>query len=440
MIDFCKIIRSLFKKIDLFGISFSFKYKSEEKYGSTFGGIITSILFILWLLSFAKNFIPFYSKKNYSLQYYAINAEKDEQIKIKLAESSTDFAFGLRCDNKNITEKANDLFKLEIEFYNKTHKNGDNSTVRTINKFSTHNCTFFEDFNNTNNTINEELFNGLEINELQCMDIIAKNETIEGIYTDEIFTYYALTVSSKEDNEEHYNKINDFLFQNDCKLQFYYKDIITNLSNYKNPIKPFINSLFLQINPHLYIKKNIFFMNYKFENQDSFLKSFENKATLKHTGYSRVEEYFLYKGLNRSLNKAFEHEKYAKLFIRADNKLIEIKREYQDFLEFYADATSLIEDIFIVFHFIINYINSIRAKRSVIKKLFFEDTSHYKFNDLKKKELNISTETSIPKATDNEILDEITINTNNSNDEKKIMNSRVCHIYIKVKTLEKIII
>ena len=95
--------------------------------------------------------------------------------------------------------------------------------------------------------------------------------------------------------------------------------------------------------------------------------------------------------------------KYAKLYIRADNKLIEIRREYQDFLEFYADATSLIEDIFIVLNFIIIYINSIRAKRSVIKKLFFEDTKHYKFKDLNKKKLNISTETSIPKATDNEI-------------------------------------
>lgn len=81
---------------------------------------------------------------------------------------------------------------------------------------------------------------------------------LEGIYTVDIFTYFSLTVSSKKDTEENYNTINESLFKYDCRLQFYYTDVTASLSNYEKPKTSFVNSLFLQINPLLYSKKNIF--------------------------------------------------------------------------------------------------------------------------------------------------------------------------------------
>jgi hypothetical protein len=306
------------RKVDAFGIPLTFKYNSEEKYKSISGAIISIIYYLLWLSVVIIYFIPFVRKQNFTLQYYAINSEAIDDIKVKLANSTTNFAFGLKCDGEaNITDKANELFGLELRLFNKSMgKNQNNYIVQT------HKCTY-NDFKD----INEAVFDKLNISMFNCMNENEKNISMEGIYTDETFIYYALSISAKNNTQENFNDINNHLFQNDCKLQFYYMDITVNLSNYKDPITPFVNSMFLQINPHLYVRKNIFFMNYRFESQNSVVKIIKKEKKGLYTGFSRVEDYFLYKGVNRT-KQIFDHNKYARIYIRADNKLIEIKREY----------------------------------------------------------------------------------------------------------------
>ena len=85
--------------------------------------------------------------------------------------------------------------------------------------------------------------------------------------------------------------------------------------------------------------------NNKFDNKFADVKIIKKEKKGLYTGFSRVEDYFLYKGVNRT-KQIFDHNKYARIYIRADNKLIEIKREYQKALEFYADATSLLGAFF----------------------------------------------------------------------------------------------
>ena len=41
-------IKSILRKIDLFGVPFSFKYQSEEKFTTAFGGLVVA-LFSLFL-------------------------------------------------------------------------------------------------------------------------------------------------------------------------------------------------------------------------------------------------------------------------------------------------------------------------------------------------------------------------------------------------------
>ena len=62
-----------------------------------------------------------------------------------------------------------------------------------------------------------------------------------------------------------------YLIENDCKLQFYYTDITVNLTNYEEPITSYINSLFLQINPTIFLKMNVFFMNYHLKNETKWI-------------------------------------------------------------------------------------------------------------------------------------------------------------------------
>ena len=49
------------------------------------------------------------------------------------------------------------------------------------------------------------------------------------------------------------------MMQIDCKLQYYYIDCIIDIDDFNTPITYFIDSMFLQLNPQLYIKKNIFY-------------------------------------------------------------------------------------------------------------------------------------------------------------------------------------
>ena len=43
-------------------------------------------------------------------------------------------------------------------------------------------------------------------------------------------------------NKTHNDIINDYLIENDCKLQYYYTDIELNLTNKKDPFSSFLNS------------------------------------------------------------------------------------------------------------------------------------------------------------------------------------------------------
>jgi len=371
-------IKGILKKIDLFGVPFSFKYNYEEKFTTYLGGIIF-ILFCLGSLSyFIINLFPFFRRENFTLQYYKMNLEETEEIKIK--ETKTAFAFGLTCPDNNTTKIIRELLDLNLQFYMQTKGNG--KKISEITNVTTHNCSPCDFYN-----LHNDSFEILNIKELQCIDQNFFNDhKLEGIYTDELFTYYKFTAASKNNNEDTFNIIDNFLLENDCKLQFYYTDITLNLSNYMKPTKSYINSLFLQLNPTLIQEKNIFFMNYHIFNESKFLHIFEQNDNPKMVpGFSRTEEYSLYKGLNRSSTESYDYEKYAKLYIRVDNQKVVIRRKYQDFMEFYADQFSIIITIFNVLCFIFSFYNKLEFNHSITKKLFyFEGIENNKFEEIKK--------------------------------------------------------
>jgi hypothetical protein len=87
--------------------------------------------------------------------------------------------------------------------------------------------------------------------------------------------------------------------------------------------------------------------------------------------YSRYEEYSLYKGLDRYTNNPPEYEFYSKIYIRADTKKTIIKRKYQKFMEFYADASSLLVAIYEIVSVILGYFNEFYGYHSLSKMMFF---------------------------------------------------------------------
>ena len=364
-------IQNIIKKFDIFGMTFTFRYKNTDKYQTVLGGLIVILFIILVSIVGIYYFIPFAKRKNYTIVYYTMNLSATEEV--NLFQSESNFALGLKCeDNSNEKYNINDLLSIKAK-YTSFHKYSDGSSKKNTSDLETHKCTY-EDFYNKYN----KQFDYMELSIYECLD--EKKDTIQGIYADEIFSYFEFTITAKDDSA--LNELDRFLFENDCKLEFIYTDIIIDLDNYKKAQTQYLNEIFIQLSPIYYIKRNIYFMNQYFYNDNYILFVFEGKGKgeIKPL-YSRYEDYSMYKGLERINNKIDNYEKYAKIFIRADIKKTIINRRYQKFMEFYADASSLLIALYEILVIIFNYIDDFYAHHSLSKQLFFfkgiEDSNNY---------------------------------------------------------------
>ena len=277
-------IKKLLRKIDFFGVNFTFKFNKKESYTTSLGGLFMIIFFIVGLYLGISNFFSFLNRKKFSTIYYTMNISKTEKLVLK--DSKASFAIGLECaDDKKY--KVKDLFDLTAQFiiYKKFENNIFNKTVISL---PTHFCNY-EDFYNLHNSE----FDRLDFTRYLCLD--DKDQLITGIWDDELFTYYEFSVISKQKTDKNLDNIEDYLFNNDFKLQLYYTDIKIDLDNYENPIVPCLDTSFIQLNPTLFIKRNIFFMNqYLIDDDDLFSVLNEDKKHIQmKTLYSRYEEYFL---------------------------------------------------------------------------------------------------------------------------------------------------
>ena len=381
-----KKIKKFLKKLDLSGLPFTFKYKAKDKYSTSLGGFILLLFSVLVFYFWIYYFIQFINKENFKTLYYTANIAKTDVIKLK--DSKVTFSLGLDCQDKG-RFKAEDLLMIQAKFINftKTKEGKVNINSKIIN---THFCTH-DDFLNSHN----DSFDRLTLHKFQCLDDYGYN--LVGIYSDEIFGYYELTVKSKYNTSQNLDNIEEYLFENDCKLQIVYTEKTVDLNNYKEPIKSYLNEVFIQLNPTLFIKRNMFFMNqYLVDDDDLFgiFNDLENKTIT--TLHSRYEEYSLYLGLNRSRMKPPDYLNYAKLYMRADMKKTDIRRTYQNLLEFYANISSLLIGIFRVLIFILNFFNNFYAEFSFSNKIFiFKEFENNNFNISKKSNQIIRLKTSI---------------------------------------------
>ena len=287
-----------------------------------------------------------------------MNIPKTEQIRLK--DSQAAFSIGFQCDETEIF-KVKNLFNLQSRFVI-YEKDKDGNINKTKEDLSWHYCKYQDFYNEYNDSMDY-----LGLNQFQCLDDYERS--IEGIFSDHIFSYYEFAVLNKNKTKENFDVIYQYLSQNDCKLVIYYTDITIELTDYEEPIKPFLNSIFIQLNPTLDVKRNIYFMNqYLFDDDFMFaVFSGDEKPKQIETLFSRYEEYALYMGLDYNPNNL----EYAKVFIRADTKKTIIKRTYQKLTEFYADASSLLIALYEVLIIIFSYINNFYAEQSITKRLFF---------------------------------------------------------------------
>jgi hypothetical protein len=127
-------------------------------------------------------------------------------------------------------------------------------------------------------------------------------------------------------------------------------------------------------------------MNYHIDYDDKSSNIFFNgNKTDKRTVFSRVENYAIYKGLNRSLNNFSDNDVYGKIYIKADNRRISIQINFKDLLEIYNEHSIFWLTIYWIIIFIFSIYDREKANHSISKKLFyFEGIENNRFKEFKK--------------------------------------------------------
>ena len=244
-------MKSFLRKIDIFGVYYNFRYKNREKYQTSLGGFFILLFVILVCVMGIYYFIPFMDRKNYTIVYYTMNLAATEEVSLFASESN--FAVGLNCEfNKDEKQIITDLLDLKGRYISYVKKR-DSSYVKYPTQLNLHKCTYEDFYNKFDKQIDY-----LGATQFECVE--NKENTIQGIFSDEVFSYFDFSVAAKNKSQELTNEVIRFLFENDCKLQFVYTDIIIDLDNYKNPVTQYLNEIFIQLNPTLFIKRNIYYI------------------------------------------------------------------------------------------------------------------------------------------------------------------------------------
>ena len=134
-------IKKLLKKIDIFGIPMTFKYKTKDKYSSSLGGFTLILFCVLASTLGIYYFIKFINRENFKIIYYTINISKTDSLKLK--DSNSTFTVGFDCESKG-RFKVDDVLKIEIQYVNYT-KSTDGKYNKNKTLLSDHFCNH-EDF------------------------------------------------------------------------------------------------------------------------------------------------------------------------------------------------------------------------------------------------------------------------------------------------------
>ena len=372
-----KSIKKFLRLIDVFAVPISFRYKQKNYYSTSLGGLFIILFTVVILIVGIYYSIPFLNRKNFTIVYYTQTLPKTESIIFK--DSHAAFAYGFDCGKIVNGMAVTDVLKLESRYvvYKKNYDGTINKEQYTL---STHSCGYKDFYYKYNDAVDY-----LSLGKYHCLD--DNSHTIQGIYSDQVFSYYEFAAVAINGTEQNYKDIDTFLLYNDCKLQFYYTDITFDLVNYEQPIKPYLNSLFIQFDLTLFIKRNVFFMNQYLYDDNYLIWNFgDDDIPDVRTLFSRYEEYALYEGMNRTYSKRDDRMNYARIYIRADTKRTDVKRRYQKLMEFYADLSSLMIALYRLMVIFFNYMNTFYAMHSVAKKIFFFKEIEYnnKFNIFRK--------------------------------------------------------
>ena len=176
-----KTLKGFIRKFDFFGEYFAFRYKDEDKQSSVSGGIVCIVFYIIAIIYFLYNFIPFINHEIFSLQYYTVGLNETEHLNIK--EDKIMFAFGLTVNDKLNFNIYDYYLDIKVTFKDKFDES---NKIEIKPRFCVE-----EDFP-------EELrdkFYSFKLEHFLCISKKNLSDHVpEGIFTHSKFLFYTITV------------------------------------------------------------------------------------------------------------------------------------------------------------------------------------------------------------------------------------------------------
>ena len=348
-----KIIKCLME-YDIFAVHFNFKYDRSDRYSSIFSFVISFIYITFSFYFIIYYLIPFIYRENYEFVKYSMTYfDPSIQYFIK---SKIDFAYRLNCNNYILIDH---LFQLNIrlEYIHQINEIG----FPNIEEIFTYDCTYDNDTKHFKNVKGSQYkcfdLNNLEINDKTFID------------------NYKIVLSLKETYIQNFSYINDYLLDNDCKIELAFIDKDILLNEHADPIKPVKSSIFLELNPYSIAEMNLYFTKMQIKDKDNLFLIREEGKIRETTAFSRAEKYYNYRGnyLTRQKRKRIDidYKTYAKILIKSESGISVIERKYQNLWEFIGVLSSVLIAFYTVLDFIISIYNKFDFYHSLSKKVFF---------------------------------------------------------------------
>ncbi len=358
-----KTILNIIKNCDYFGISFNFHYKSKEKFQSVTGGIVFLLFLSIAITYVIINLISLLKRENMEIISYKTITPSTDEINFK--NYSLTQGFGVSCSDIYKNHEL-EYFKIDANHVILTKNNGIVNKKKTKLNFTyCKNENFYNLFNDS--------FIKHGINKVFCFN--DNNITVSGLYTDDIYRYIELTVSTTKNDDNIFDFYYHLLTADDCSFQLFHIDYGINVNNHKNPVTPYLREEFIKLSPVNFNKMEIFYFTQNFMSYENyFFNTYNNRY---YAGFSYFTYYDLFKGTDRFEKKPDDYNKLAKYFLRADNGRYIVARKYMKFTEFLAGVSSITSQSLLFLYVFMTRINKFYAKEKIMMGVYHFNESNY---------------------------------------------------------------
>lgn len=349
-----KIVR-IIKALDFFSVDIGFNIKKKDDYGTLLGGFVFLAYIVVTLYFIFANFFSFVDRSNFNQN--TTETTLDGAPKIDLLNPDMVFGFGLAVNsiaNEELYSKYLTLQILHISLFK-----ANNSKIKTPVNLSR--CTK-ADFHNKMN----KSYDLLSLQNYSCINKSAYGSDfgVEGIFTQENFSYLEFSVNVAPYGLANQAELMEFFSKNILKLQLYYLESSINVSNYSSPNKLYINTKYIQLSYAFAFKTNVDFSNNTFINDANILFVSETDSNYYSIGSYEPMNTFL--GTTRMTDKYADYNLFGRFYVRSSQVQLIIKRTYQKFTEFLADATAIVSQLLFIIMLLMEAYNKFRATESVI--------------------------------------------------------------------------